>query len=66
MISLTQIGLIMDAIGFMMVFIWGGFSFGVEHIIVSPAKWWVLPAKIIGGALVVTGFGLQFFGAGTE
>lgn len=61
--TLTQWGLLMDAVGFLVVFFFGAFSIGVSEVIASEAKWWVLPMKIVGFGLVVGGFGLQICGA---
>ena len=61
--SWTEIGLLLDALGFTIVFIFGGFSFGMDSLLLAAPSWFVLPAKIFGGTLVVTGFIFQFIGA---
>ncbi len=61
--SLTQIGLLIDVIGFVVIFLFGGFSFGIDIVVLQDSEWWVLVCKIVGGSLVVLGFVLQIIGA---
>jgi predicted transporter len=62
-LSLTQIGLLLDGVGFLIVFLFGGFQYGVDSVVVGKAKLITLPAKIIGGSMVVLGFYFQYLGA---
>lgn len=61
--TLSQIGLLMDAVGFLLVFLFGGFSFGITRIVLSSPRWFVIPAQIMGCTLVLGGFFLQYLGA---
>lgn len=51
--SLVQWGLLLDAVGFTTIFMFGGFSFGLDFIVLAKAKWFVLPAKVLGGVMVL-------------
>ncbi len=56
-----QLGILLDAVGFLLVFLFGGFSFGLDLVHVGKS-WWVVPCKVIGGALVIAGFGAMYIG----
>ena len=62
-LSLPQIGLLLDIVGFVIVFIFGGFQFGVSFYISEEHSWYVLPARCVGALLVIIGFSLQFIGS---
>ncbi len=61
--SMVMWGLLLDAVGFVLVFAFGGFSIGRAVILAEHdqsdqmAKW-----KMIGAIMVVSGFLLQFVG----
>lgn len=59
----SQIGLILDVVGFIVIFIFGGFQFGVSQYVGDEHKFYVLPLRVIGSLLVIVGFVLQIIGA---
>lgn len=63
-LSLSQIGLIFDIVGFIIILIFGGFQFGLSVYTADEYKPHVLPLRIIGSLLVIVGFAFQIFGAG--
>lgn len=62
-LSLTQIGLLCDVVGFIIIFFFGGFQFGIDTVTLGKSSWYVMPARIIGSVLIIGGFILQIFGA---
>lgn len=63
-LNLSQSGLLLDIAGFIVIFIFGGFQFGISQYVGDEHKWYVLPLRIIGFLLVIVGFVLQIIGAG--
>ena len=62
--NLTQIGLGLDIVGFAIIFFVGGLSFGVTYLVTEDSnRRYVLPARILGFALIIGGFMLQIWGA---
>lgn len=61
--NITQLGLSLDILGFVIIFFFGGFSFGLEIVTLNKESWVVLTAKILGSVLVICGFMLQIIGA---
>jgi hypothetical protein len=60
--TLMKLGIVLDAIGFLLVFCFGGLSFGVANLVVGPASWWVLPCKVVGAVCVIAGFVAMYLG----
>ena len=63
-LSISQIGLVLDIFGFVIIFVYGCFQFGVSAYVSDEYKWYVLPLRIFGSLLVLTGFFLQIVGSG--
>lgn len=61
-LSIAQIGLLLDIAGFVLIFIFGGFQFGVSSYIADDYDWYVLPTRILASLMVVVGFAFQFIG----
>lgn len=61
--NITQCGLLLDIVGFVIIFVFGGFQFGVGAYVSDNYSWYVLPMRIIGSVLVLAGFVLQIYGA---
>lgn len=62
--NLTAIVLAMDAVGFVLVFVFGGFSIGsARFLLESDRSHETKPFKILGAIMVIAGFGLQLLGA---
>lgn len=62
--NFTAIGLAMDAVGFILVFVFGGFSIGSATMrLESDRSQETKPFKILGSIMVIAGFGLQMLGA---
>lgn len=61
-ISIAQLGLLLDIVGFVVIFIFGGFQFGVRVYVSDEYGRHVLPARIMGSLTAVAGFALQFIG----
>ncbi len=59
----SQIGLILDIVGFVIIFIFGGFQFGVSQYVGDEHKGYVLPLRFVGSIFVIVGFVLQIIGA---
>lgn len=62
LLTVSQIGLLLDIVGFVIVFFFGGFSFGIDFIVTGKPSPYVLPCKVIGFILIIVGFILQIFG----
>jgi hypothetical protein len=62
-LNITQIGLFLDILGFVVVFFFGGFSFGIDIVVLKKESWVVFAAKVLGSVLVICGFILQIIGA---
>ena len=62
--TLSQWGLLLDGIGFLLVFAFGGFSIGAAEAITTsePTKRLAYAARIAGMVFVLAGFALQFMG----
>ena len=60
--TLTTLGLIFDIIGFLLVFIYGGFNLGESVMAYQDSKDHPY-LKIFGGFLVILGFSLQICGS---
>lgn len=60
----TVIGLILDIVGFIMVFAFGGFDVGSHRALWKDQSKLVKPIQILGAILVITGFAFQIWGAG--
>ncbi len=64
MINFSAIGLVLDIIGFAILFIYGGFDIGKPPALLiggnTPDK---KGLKILGATLVIIGFCLQFYGS---
>jgi hypothetical protein len=60
--TISQLGLISDVMGFIIIFFTGGFTFGLIKYMEDPEKRWVLPIRVLGFLLVIAGFILQFIG----
>ncbi len=59
----TAIGLLLDIVGFTIVFFVGGLNFGIRNVTTRRATGYVLIARIVGFLLIVLGFALQLYGA---
>ena len=60
----TIAGLVLDMVGFLLVFAFGGFDMGSARLLLqsdNSAK--LKPFKIIGATMIIVGFGLQIVGA---
>lgn len=63
-LTLTQIGLLMDIAGFILIFLFGGLSVGdPDQVVVGKAWKGVSWVRAAGFLLVIAGFTLQIFGA---
>ncbi|RSD31722.1 hypothetical protein [Vibrio pectenicida] len=62
-LTLTQCGLLLDAIGFIIVFLFGGFTIGIDMVYAGGVKWYVWPLRVIGALMIVVGFWLQYLGS---
>lgn len=60
--TLTAIGLVLDIIGFVLVFIFGGFDMSSKGLAYAAEHWTSKPIKYFGAFLVITGFCLQLYG----
>ncbi len=61
--NIASIGLVLDIIGFILVFVYGGFDIGRSPALLVakvPDRKYL---KIIGATLIIAGFALQFWGS---
>lgn len=63
-LSISQVGLALDIVGFIVIFIYGGFQFGVSAYMEDEYSWYVLPLRFLGSLMVLIGFLFQIIGAG--
>ena len=62
--NLTMLGLALDVLGFSLIFLFGGFTFGQSGLLLeNDQSGKTRPLRILGAILVIIGFVLQFFGA---
>lgn len=61
--NLNQLGLILDILGFLLIFFFGGFTLGLREYISSSPTSWALILRLAGCLLVVMGFVFQIIGA---
>lgn len=60
----TVVGLALDILGFGLVFLFGGFTFGQSGLLLeNDQSEKTKPLRILGAILVITGFVFQIFGA---
>ena len=60
----TIVGLTLDMIGFLLVFVFGGFEVGRSALLLEEDNSHKMkPLKVIGGIMVIAGFRLQIYGA---
>lgn len=63
-LNISQVGLLLDIFGFLVIFIFGGFQLGVSAYIGDESNWYVLPLRIAGSIMVIIGFAFQIVGSG--
>lgn len=60
----TVVGLALDILGFVLVFSFGGFTFGQSGLLLeNDQSGKTKPLRIFGAILVITGFVFQIYGA---
>jgi len=65
-IGIGQVGLLLDIVGFVVIFIFGGFQVGISTYMSDEYSWYALPARILGLLMIVVGFTFQFIGSGRD